>query len=180
MAIFENENFSNQLKELADMVSIRQQECAALSDLLSTKGQLILRRAKLPKIIIIVLGALVATNAVADLVMVNLKSPEMVKQVVMIIYACVGVIISITAALDVTFQLEEKAFKLMSLSSLCLDYNRNYMVDFKRNIDRQKPEVTIAKLEALIDSQNQNLANIHNQAIELGVNSISIANKYKI
>ncbi|PSB17500.1 hypothetical protein C7B65_18295 [Phormidesmis priestleyi ULC007] len=162
------------------MVSIRQQECAALADLLSKEGQSLLGRAKLPKIIIIVLGALVATNTVAELVMINLKSPETVKQVVMIIYTCLGVVISVTAALDVAFRFEEKASKLMALSSSCLDYNRNFMIDFKRNVDKQKPEVTIVKLEALIDSQNQNLANIHSSAIELGVNSIRIANKYKI
>jgi hypothetical protein len=82
--------------------------------------------------------------------------------------------------LDKTNRYEEKTGGLRALSTQCKSYDARFMLDYKRYVDLHNPEITLARLEALIELQNESLANIRQRTDDLGVDLSTVSVSYRV
>ena len=176
----DNELFAGQLEDYKKMVILRQEECVKIAELLETKGRSLSRRAKQFKIALIVLGVIVATKGGLDAAMIELGARTEAKVVLGLAFLLFGAVISVIAGVEAGFRFESRAGELRSLSSLCRSYDRRFMSDYKKHIDPANPEVTLAKLESLVDLQNESLDHIRYRSDNLGVDLSSVNVSYRI
>ncbi len=176
----DNEHFSIQLDDYKKMVILRQKECVKVAELLEIMASFLSRRAKLFKIALIVLGVIVATKGGLDAAMVELGAGTGAKVGLGLAFLLFGAVISVIAGVEAGFRFESRAGELRSLSSLCKSYDRRFMSDYKKYIDPSNPEVTLAKLESLVDLQNESLDHIRYRSDNLGVNLSSVNVSYRI
>ena len=175
----DNKLFAGQLDDYKKMVILRQEECVKIAELLDTKARSLSRRAKQFKIALIVLGVIVATKGGLDAAMSDLGWAE-ARVVLGLAFVLFGAVISVIAGVEAGFRFESRAGELRSLSSLCRSYDKQFMSDYKKHIDLSNPEVTLAKLESLVDLQNQGLDHIRFRSDNLAVDLSSVNVSYRI
>ena len=175
----DNELFAGQLDDYKKMVILRQEECVKIAELLETKARSLSRRAKQFKIALIVLGVLVGSKGGLDAAM---SGPDWddARFALGIAFVFFGAVISVIAGVELGFRYESRAGEVRSLSSLCRSYDRRFMSDYKKHIDPTKPEVTLAKLESLVDLQNESLDHIRSRSDNLGVDLSTVSVSYRI
>ena len=179
------ELFAGQLDDYKKMVILRQEECVKIAELLEAKARSVSRRAKQFKIALIVLGVIVATRGGIDAIMFkNVTMTEFMTDekvaLLGIAFLLFGAAISVIAGIEAGFRFESRAGELRSLSSLCRSYDKQFMSDYKKHIDLSNPEVTLAKLESLVDLQNQGLDHIRYRSDNLAVDLSSVNVSYRI
>lgn len=174
------ELFAGQLDDYKKMVILRQEECVKIAELLETKARSVSLRAKQFKIALIVLGVIVATKGGLDAAMIEIGAGTEFKVAFGLAFLLFGAAISVIAGVEAGFRFESRAGELRSLSSLCRSYDKRFMSDYKKHIDPSNPEVTLAKLESLVDLQNESLAHIRNRSDNLAVDLSSVSVSYRI
>jgi len=172
--------FQGKLVEYKEMVILRQDECVQIAKVLEEKGQQLSAKGKKYKNSLVILGVVIATKAALELAMLGFKAPPVVMNTLSILFLLVGAAVALIAALDKNNRYEEKAGELRTLSSLCKSYDRRFMSDYKKFIDPRYPEITIARLESLIDLQNESLDNIRQRSDSLGADLSAVNVSYRI
>jgi hypothetical protein len=172
--------FQQRLAEYKQMVILRQEECTQIAKVFEERGQQLSVKGRRYKNLLVVLGVLVASKAALELAMLTLEVPDNVKNALTILFLVIGVTIAMVAALDKTNRYEEKAGELRTLSSLCRSYDRRFMSDYKKFVDLDNPEITLARLESLIDLQNETLDNVRQRSNSLGVDLSAVNVSYRI
>jgi hypothetical protein len=172
--------FEQKLAEYKQMVILRQEECVQIAKVLDEKGPQLSAKGKRYKNALLILGVVVATNATLELAMLKNDVPQIVMSTISILFLLVGAAVSMIAALDRNNRYEEKAGELRTLSSLCKSNDKRFMSDYKKFIDTRNPEIILAKLESLIDLQNDTLDNIRQRSDSLGVDLSEVNVSYRI
>ena len=176
----ENEHFAKQLNDYKEMVILRQKECVEIAKLLENMASTMSRKAKYLKLALIILGVIVATKGGIDAFMSTFGEQKMANAVLGLVFLLFGAAISVIAGIEAGFRFDSRAGELRSLSSLCKTYDSQFMSDYKKFISPAKPDVTLAKLESLIDLQNESLAHIRYRSDSLGVDLSTINISYQI
>jgi hypothetical protein len=172
--------FETQLAEYKEMVKLRQEECVKIAELLETESRVLSGRAKQLKMALIVLGVIVATKGGLEAAMTDFGAGPGTRVVLGLAFLIFGAVISVIAGIEAGFRFESRAGELRSLSSLCRSYDRRFMSDYKRHIDPANPEVTLAKLGALIDLQNESLDHIRHRSDNLSVDLSAVKVSYRL
>ena len=171
--------FDKQLADYKQMVILRQEECVAIADALDARALDLSRKATLSRVILIVLGAVVATKSAVELAMLP-GAPEPVAKVVTVLFLLLGVVISVVAGMQAAFRYDTKVGELRSLSGVCRSYDKRFMANFKRDVDPGQPEVTLARLESLIELQNEAIDGVRRQIASLGVDISAVKTSYRV
>lgn len=172
--------FERQLTDYKAMVVLRQEECVKIAEVLEVSAGRLSRRARQLKIALIILGVIVATKGGLEAAMTDLGGGTQAKVVLGFAFLLFGAVISVIAGVEAGFRFESRAGELRSLSSLCRSYNRRFMSDYKKHLDPANSEVTLAKLSALIDLQNESLDHIHQRSDNLSVDLSRVQVSYRI
>ena len=172
-------SFDQELTEYKRMVTLRQGECLAIAHVLDSEAANLSRKATASRITLIVLGAVVATKSAIELTMLP-GAPRPVSQVVTVVFLLLGVIISVIAAMQAAFRYESKVGELRSLSSVCNSYDRRFMTDYKRYVNPEDQAVTLARLQALVELQDDAIDSIRRQVANLGVDLRSVEVSYGV
>ena len=176
----ETEDFSKKLRDYKQMVILRQQECVQIADVLADAARRLSDKVKISKNALIALGVLVASKSALDLAMIGATVSTRTMQLVSFLFLFIGVIVTVISALDKSNRYEEKAGGLMALSTQCRSYDKRFMFDYKRYEDPHTPAITLARLEALIELQNESLDNIRQRCDSLGVALTAVGVSYRI
>ncbi len=172
--------FDQKLAEYKQMVILRQEECTQIAEVLDKKGGQLSSKAEKFKTTLIVLGVVVAAKAALELTMLSLQVPPVVMNIISILFLLIGASVSVLAALEKANRYEEKAGGVKMLSSQCRSYDRRFMSDYKKSIDPRDPAITLARLESLLDLQNESLDNIRQRSDNLGVDLSLVKVSYRI
>jgi len=172
--------FEEKLAEYKQMVIQRQEECVKIAHILEKENLRLSVKGRRYKNLLVVLGVVVTAKAALELAMLTLKASPVAMNALAVLFLVVGVAISMTAALDKTNRYEEKAGELGLLSGLCKSYDRRFMSDYKKFVDVDSPHITLARLESLIDLQNETLENIWQRSKGLGVDLSAVQISYRI
>jgi hypothetical protein len=176
----EGKVFEQRLADYKQMVILRQEECAKTGAILGEKGRELSIKGRRYKNWLIILGVVVAAKAALELAMIGMNAPRPTMNVLSIIFLVIGIIVSMIAALDKANRYEEKSGECKSLSTLCKSYDRRFMSDYKKYLDPQNPAITLAKLESLIELQNESLDNIRQRSDNLGIDLSSLDVSYRL
>lgn len=172
--------FEAKLAEYKEMVILRQEECSQIAAVLDDKARDLFSRGRRYKNALIILGVVVATKAALELAMLNVGASKLVMNVLSILFLLIGATVSMVATFEKSNRFEEKAGGLKALAGSCHSHNRRFMSDYKKLINPRNLEVTLARLESLIDLQNETLENIRQQSNMLGADLAGINISYRI
>lgn len=172
--------FEQKLADYKQMVILRQQECSEIAQVLEKKGHEFSIKGKRYKNAVIVLGVVIATKAALELAMLGIKAPPIAMNILSILFLLTGVAVSMIATLDVSNRYGEKAGELRALATLCKSCDKRFMSDYKKYVDPRNPEITLARLESLIDLQNESLDNIRQRSDNLGVDLLEVSVSYRV
>lgn len=172
--------FQRHLADYKTMVTLRQEECARIAEVLEVSAGHLSRRASQLKIALIILGVIVATKGGLDAAMTELGGGGQAKVLLGLAFLFVGAVISVIAGVEAGFRFERRAGELRSLASQCRSYDRRFMSDYKKDLDPANPEVTLAKLSALIDQQNDSLDDIRQRSDKLEVDLSAVNVSYRV
>jgi uncharacterized membrane protein YuzA (DUF378 family) len=139
----------------------RQEELHRLADLLGPAADKRGRLASIAKVTTIVLGAFVATNAVATKLFGDYTP------IVTIAYTLVGLIIAAVSGLDAAFKIESRASAMRALAASC--QSTIFQIDSEWRKANGKPEKEEI-LNALLDRQDLAIQQVQARAVELGIN----------
>jgi hypothetical protein len=161
------------LAEYKQMVIMRQDECSQIGKVFEEKARKLSVTGGRIRNLLIVLGVLVAAKEGLELAMLKVpKGLHVAMTAVTILFLVIGLAIAMIAELAKANRYEEKAGELRELSSLCKSHERRFMSDYKKFVDTNSPDITLARLELRIDLQNETLDNIHQRSDSLGVDLI--------
>ena len=167
----DREPSAERFQELKGLADLRLTDLSNSSERLSNQADRLSRRSTWLGVVVIVLGALVATRGVADQLMVDFESRPTLHLVIIVGYTMIGLSISAAAGLEAAFQFTRKAVELGILSSRALSLSRGYMSDILVEADpRTELDGAIAAMEQIVHQQNLELAKIYEEAATLGVN----------
>jgi hypothetical protein len=176
----DSEQFSQDLDSYKNMVILRQDECVQIAELLEIKARNLSRRAMQFKIALIVLGVIVATKGGLEAAMFESDAGTTARVALGLVFLVLGAVIAIIAGVEAGFRFESRAGEIRSLSGLCRSYDRRFMSDYKKHIDPSNPEITVAKLESLVDLQNDALVHIRDRSDHLGIDLSTVNISYRV
>jgi hypothetical protein len=165
----EPKEFTQKLADYKQMVILRQGECVQIAKVLTEEARKLSVTVKRNKIIVIILGGIVAAKSALDLAMISTHAPPRVMQVVSFLFLVIGAAVAIISGLENCNRYEEKTGEMRALSTQCGDYDRRFMLEYKRSVEPDKREITLARLESLIELQNESVVNIRRRCDYLGV-----------
>src|SRR5262249_43750490 len=122
------------------------------------------RKSTLVKVLLIILGALVATKGVADNFMVDITK-YIHPMVVALVYTLIGVAIAIAAGIDSFFEFSKKASALALLTSDARSRSRHYMSEVDAVASTENQEAS----RRIVEEMNKDLESIYRKAAELGI-----------
>ena len=166
------EQQSERFVELKHQVLSRQHECDMMATLCERSAKSKAKAQGTINIVLIILGALVATNSVAELIMMTQKAPMWVQNMVLALYTIIGLLISILAVL----QSQSKIQQIKSLSASYREYSPKFMGDYLEYKFNPNPNEAIAAIEVLIRQQDEILKELRNRAIEIDDLNLSDVN----
>jgi hypothetical protein len=168
----------NEFHSLESLLTNREDDYENCSEILAQEVEKNSKKGGNSKIILIVLGALVAIKGVIDQLMVEYKNAT-VEHGVLIIFTLIGVIISIIAGLDSTFKYAEIAGGLRILSaqaqSNILMSQTNRAISYHLD-DYQE---AISALKDAINEQVKQLKSLYDQAAFFGLDLAAKANQLR-
>lgn len=147
----QNEYHEKKFAELKQAVILRQKEREAIGDMSERLANSLIPRNERINTLLIILGALVVTKGVADLIMIKLNIPDWANMLILMIYTAIGVLMSILA----TIQAKSPHAALKKLAADCHAYNIQFMSDYLEYRDAQDPAASIERINVLIRWQNE-------------------------
>jgi hypothetical protein len=176
----EAKGFTQKLDDYKQMVILRQEECVQIADVLTDEARRLSVKVKRNKNALIILGIIVATKSALDLAMTGAGVRPGTMQILSFLFLFIGVIVTMISALDKSNRYEERTGELRALSTQCRSHDKRFMLDYKRYVEPDKPEITLARLEALIELQNESIDNIRQRCDILGVPLSTVSVSYRI
>ena len=160
------------LRILQHGIQERQQELHRIAGILATAAQTGGRRAAIGKVLVIVLGAFVATQAVAA------KLWGDTNMYITIIYTLAGLLIAAVTGVEAAFKTESRSSALKALATRCqitifqIDTQWQKSVGWYQEAsgDSAIEDGRIKAAQALLEMQDQTLNDAASKATELGVN----------
>jgi hypothetical protein len=116
------------------------------------------------KVILVLLGALVATRETANQIFGSSNDGTSV------LYALLGTAVAVVAGLDAAFKWETRGAELTTLAARCQAAMRSVDSQWHRQVGRASGEEQIAGALALLEIQDARLAEAQERAATLGVN----------
>jgi hypothetical protein len=150
------------------------------SDVLAKKASGLSARVERNRNALIILGVIIAAKAALDLAMIGVGANPRWMQILSFLFLLIGAVVSAISALDKSNRYGEKMGTMRALSSQCRYYDRRFMLDYKRFVEPQKPEITLARLDSLIDLQNESLASTRQRCDDLGVDLSDVRVSYRV
>ena len=160
------------IRSLQHGIQERQEELHRIAELLARSARVAGRRAASAKVIIIVLGAFVATNGVAT----NLWGEQSVA--VIITYTLAGLFIAAISGLEAAFKVETRAAGLRALAAYCQTTIWQTDTEWRKSVgspdlmsgDFVNEQARLNSARTLLDRQDQVLGEVQSKAAELGMN----------
>ncbi len=150
--------------EIQNGISERQSELQGVTNILAAKAQKIVKISAAAKVIIILLGAIVATRETANLWAGENNLP------VSIIYTVLGVTIAVVAGLEAAFKWERRAAELRILAATCQSTVRQVDSQWQKEVGPAAGAEREAAAIKLMELQDDKLTEVQSKAAELGVN----------
>ena len=151
-------------EQIQGSITDRQYELQNVTDILASKAELVAKRALISKVVLIFLGALVATRETAS----QILPPDHIA--IIILYTLMGLIIAVIAGLEAAFKWETRAAELRTLAAICQSTLRTVDSQWQKEIGTTSGEEKIAAAQKLLDLQDSNLSEVQTKAASLGVN----------
>ena len=142
----------------------RQEELHNLAKVLSDSAGKLGRIGAIARVAIIVLGAVVATQGVAD----RIAGEGSVG--VLIGYTLCGVLITAISGLEAAFKTESRATELNLLAATCQSTVWRTDSEWQKSIGSGLAENPVIAARSLLETQDQVLTEIHTKAAQLGIN----------
>ena len=160
------------LRILQHGIQERQQKLHRIAGILATAAQSGGKRAAAGKVLVITLGAFVATQAVAAKIWGDTNTS------ITIIYTVAGLLIAAVSGLEAAFKTESRSSALKALATRCqitifqIDTQWQKSVGWYEETSNDKvvEEGRIKAAQALLEMQDQVLSDVASKATELGIN----------
>ena len=142
----------------------RQTELHNLAKILSESAGHLGRLGAIGRVAIIVLGAIVATQGVAE------KIAGEGSIVVLTIYTICGVLIAAISGLEAAFKTESRSAELTLLAASCQSTIWHTDTEWQKSIGSGLADNPSAAAQNLLEMQDEVLTEIHKKAAQLGIN----------
>jgi hypothetical protein len=156
------------LRSIQNGIQERQEELHRLADILARVASKKGRQAAVARVATIVLGAFVATNAVATKLWGNENS------LVVVVYALAGLVIAAASGMEAAFKVEARAAGLRALAAKCQGTIWQIDSEWRKSVgapDTDSYEAgRLKSARALLDRQDQVLGDVQVKAADLGEN----------
>jgi hypothetical protein len=160
MSTTSNEYYEKKFAELKRAVILRQQECEAIGKMSETLANSLGPRNRKINLLLIILGALITTKGVADLIMLTLDIPKWANMLILVIYTVIGIVVTILA----TVQAGSPHEGLKDLAADCHTYNIEFMADYLEYRDERDPAASIERIKVMIKAQSDILQILRKRA----------------
>ncbi len=168
----------NEFHSLESLLKDRENDYESCSQILAQVVEKNAKKGGNSKIILIILGALVAIKGVIDQLMVEFKNPT-IEHGVLIIFTLIGVIISVIAGLDSTFKYAEIAAGLRILSAQAQSNILTSQTKRAISYHLEDYQQAISALKEAINEQVKQLKTLYDQAAFFGLDLAAKASRLR-
>jgi hypothetical protein len=152
------------IENLQSGIEARQQELQHVADILAKNANTLPRRGMVSKVLLVLLGALVATRGTANQVLgISNNGTAMV-------YALLGTTVAVVAGLEAAFKWEARGADMTTLAARCQAATRSVDSRWIRQVNSAADAEKMAGALDLIEMQDARLAEVQERAAALGVN----------
>jgi hypothetical protein len=152
------------IQSLQAGINDRQQELQGVTDILARTARQLSIRAMASKVILVLLGALVATRETAAQLLGNSNAGAS------IFYALLGTAVAVVAGLEAAFKWETRGAELTALAARCQAAIRSVDSQWHRQVGSATGDEQTAGALTLLEMQDARLAEAQERAATLGVN----------
>jgi hypothetical protein len=145
-------------------INDRQSELQRVTDILANKAAQLVRVTLVSKVILIFLGAVVATRETANQIISSESSA------IIAVYALFGLVIAVVAGLEAAFKWETRSAELRILAAACWSTVRTVDTQWQREVGMKSGQQRIDAALGLLGVQDTKLSEVQSKAAELGVN----------
>jgi hypothetical protein len=145
-------------------ISERQRELQHTADILAKRAEEYGRISTVGKISLVVLGALTASKAAADQLIGSSSAGSIV------FYALVGVLTAMIAGLEAALRFDRRSTELTILAAECQAFIRKVDSEWYKRIGAAREDERVEGATALLDLQDEKLAEIQEKASKAGLN----------
>ena len=142
----------------------RQTELHNLAKILSDRAGHLGWRGAIGRVAVIILGAIVATQGVAQ------KVAGEGNTAVLLAYTLFGILITAISGLEAAFKTESRSAELKLLAATCQSTIWRTDTEWQKTIGSGSASDPIAAARTLLEMQDQVLTEIHTKAAQLGIN----------
>lgn len=162
----QEEKIRSELISLYKMIDIHLNELDAIEKILAKTAQKLTLRATWAKVLVIVLGALVATREVASQLIGASSAVNIV------IYTIIGLLITTAAGLEAAFKWENRSAELRTLAATCRNTKRQNTNQLSEILAIETNQDRLAALKKLLDSLGEKVGEVQEKAATLGINIV--------
>ncbi len=155
---------AQQISNLQDFIRQGEQELTDIDTILAASAGTQSLLARSARIIIIVSGAVAATNGTAS----KLFGENNITTAV--VYAVIGVIIATIGGIEAAYKFDSKSASLKNLCTKCRDYISEVETDWTLSVCAQDGEERYNEEKKLVEKTEKFLHDIRTKATDLGVN----------
>jgi len=155
---------SDSVSYLKQGIYERQTELHNLAKVLSEKAETLAKQGAASRVMTIVLGAIVATQGVADKVVGEGSTS------VLLTYTIIGVLIAAISGLEAAFKTESRSAELKLLAATCQSTIWRTDTEWQKSIGSGASPNPVVDAQKLLEMQDQVLTEIHTKAAQLGIN----------
>ncbi len=152
------------IETLQSGINDRQQELHGVTDILAKSARQLSRRGMVSKVILVLLGALVATRETATQIFGSSNNGAAVT------YALLGTAVAVVAGLDAAFKWDTRGAELTALAARCQAAIRSVDSRWHRQVGSATGDEQAAGALDLLEIQDERLAEAQERAAALGVN----------
>ncbi|MBD1877213.1 hypothetical protein H6F75_27395 [Nodosilinea sp. FACHB-131] len=152
----------------------KQSDLQKTADILSKTAEVKGRVAVISKVITIVLGAFIATQAVAT------QLYGKANQNVSVIYSVAGLLVATIGGVEAAFKNETKAGELSVLAVQCQSSIWQINTEWSKSVEIAKDEIKIQAAVSILERQSTTLVDIHSRAAQAGINIAFVIRELKL
>ena len=149
---------------LSASISTRQRELQHVTDVLAGIAEATARKASTANILVILLGVLVTTRAVADDIAIFNGTA------VLVVYAVIGGSIAVLGGIQAAFKFETRSAELRIMAASSQSARRQVDTQWQQQVVSGDAGERLSAATRLLEMQDSRLTEIHARAATLGVN----------
>jgi len=170
-----HEKSADELESIFNMINVHMDELDVVGNILAKTAQKLTLRASWVKVLVIVLGASVATREVAN----QLVGASSALNIV--IYTIIGLLIAALTGLEAAFKWENKSAELRMSAATCRVTRRQSTSQLTEVFTIETDQGKLVAVKKLLDSLDVKLGEIQERIATLGVNIVlEIQTRYKV